>query len=176
MLAAALALGLNSIGIEDTPEAAAVSQKNAPDAKIVVGSDVELPFEDNHFDLVTALSFSDYFSDPEEGFEEIRRVLKFGGRACIFLPNSDFIGANNKYCKTRDTQPESALAFSLKVWKKMIEESGMKIVSVRTSTPQMGQQQSGFWKERLSRFLTLLMWRIMPLKWSCQFVCYCYKD
>jgi ubiquinone/menaquinone biosynthesis C-methylase UbiE len=176
MLIAALTLGLNSTGIEDTPEAAAVSQKVAPDAKIVVGSDVELPFEDNYFDLITALSFVDYFPDPGEGFEEIRRVLKLGGRTCILLPNADFVGAKHKYLKTRDALNETVMTFPLKVWKKMIEDSGMRIVTVHPSMPRLDRDQSQGWRASIARIIAYLLWRIMPLKWSYQFVCYCYKD
>jgi len=176
LLSAAVAMGLKSIGIEDTPEAAAISQKNVPEAIVVVGSEVELPFENNQFDLVTALDFLDYFPDPEEGLEEIHRVLKLGGRSCLLLPNSEFIG-NNKYFQSASALESPAVAFSLKVWKRMIETAGLKIVSVYPNLPQARKSpcQPNL-HIQLTRFFIRLFWRLLPLKWSYQFVCYCYKD
>ena len=47
------------------------------------GSADSLPWSDNRFDLVLALSVIFYLPNPAEGISEIARVLKPGGRAII---------------------------------------------------------------------------------------------
>lgn len=46
----------------------------------------KLPFADESFDLVTALDVVEHLDDDVAGLQEMRRVLKKGGRALIFVP------------------------------------------------------------------------------------------
>jgi ubiquinone/menaquinone biosynthesis C-methylase UbiE len=46
---------------------------------LVVGAGENLPYEDNSFDLVTAIGYIEYIPDPLATIREIRRVLKPGG-------------------------------------------------------------------------------------------------
>ena len=46
----------------------------------------ELPFENESFDLVTALDVIEHLDDDILGLKEIHRVLRKGGRALIFVP------------------------------------------------------------------------------------------
>lgn len=49
---------------------------------------VALPFEDDAFDTVLSLGVLEHVQDPDESLEEIRRVLKPGGRLYVYkLPN-----------------------------------------------------------------------------------------
>ena len=51
-------------------------------------ADVErLPFRDGHFDRVIATCVFHHLENPENGFKEIRRVLKNRGSISILLPN-----------------------------------------------------------------------------------------
>ncbi|MDQ6787087.1 MAG: class I SAM-dependent methyltransferase, partial [Acidobacteriota bacterium] len=45
-----------------------------------------LPFADESFDVVTALDVVEHLDDDIAGLEEMRRVLKAGGRTLIFVP------------------------------------------------------------------------------------------
>ncbi len=45
----------------------------------LVGMGHQLPFADRSFDLVMALGYIEYFEDPTQPMEEIRRVMKPGG-------------------------------------------------------------------------------------------------
>ncbi|MGC2236314.1 MAG: class I SAM-dependent methyltransferase [Pyrinomonadaceae bacterium] len=46
----------------------------------------KLPFEDESFDLVTALDVVEHLDDDVSGLEEMNRVLKSGGKTLIFVP------------------------------------------------------------------------------------------
>lgn len=46
----------------------------------------EMPFEDELFDIVTALDVVEHLDDDIAGLKEMNRVLKTGGRTLIFVP------------------------------------------------------------------------------------------
>ena len=46
----------------------------------------ELPFEDESFDIVTALDVVEHLDDDIAGLKEMHRVLKTGGKTLIFVP------------------------------------------------------------------------------------------
>jgi SAM-dependent methyltransferase len=46
----------------------------------------ELPFEDESFELVTALDVVEHLDDDVAGLKEMHRVLKKGGKSLIFVP------------------------------------------------------------------------------------------
>ena len=54
--------------------------------KVHKGLAEELPFEDETFDLVTALDVVEHLDDDVAGLKEMRRVLKTGGKTLIFVP------------------------------------------------------------------------------------------
>lgn len=49
--------------------------------------DPKFPFEDASFDVVTCVVSVDYLNKPLEVFEEIRRVLRPGGKAIMSMSN-----------------------------------------------------------------------------------------
>jgi SAM-dependent methyltransferase len=52
----------------------------------VVGSVYELPFQDGEFQTVLCLSVLEHLEDPKKAIQEMRRVLKPGGRILISVP------------------------------------------------------------------------------------------
>ncbi len=57
-----------------------------------LGRRKSLPFDDESFDLVTCLGSLEHFPDPAASAKEMKRVLKPGGEALIFVPNLFFLG------------------------------------------------------------------------------------
>ena len=77
-------------GIDISDESVAKARKvNAEllDTRVFVrqGSAVELPYADSTFDLVTAVETVYFWRDLPRCFEEVKRVLKPGGRFAILL-------------------------------------------------------------------------------------------
>lgn len=60
--------------------------------KFVLGDAHKLPFEDNSFDVITAMEVIEHISDPVKFITEIKRVLKPNGGAFITTPWRDFKG------------------------------------------------------------------------------------
>ena len=59
--------------------------------KVKSGSAEQLPYEDASFDLVTALDVVEHLDDDLAGLKEMRRVLRPGGRALVFVPTFMFL-------------------------------------------------------------------------------------
>jgi SAM-dependent methyltransferase len=55
------------------------------------GAAEHLPYEDGAFDLVTALDVVEHLDDDVAGLREMRRVLRPGGRALLFVPAFMFL-------------------------------------------------------------------------------------
>jgi SAM-dependent methyltransferase len=54
--------------------------------KVTHGEAERLPYADGSFDLVTALDVVEHLDDDASGLREMRRVLRPGGRALLFVP------------------------------------------------------------------------------------------
>lgn len=67
--------------------------------EIYEGNVMDLPFEDNSFDIVTAFETIYFWPDIEKSFGEVKRVLKPGG---MFLIGCESNGANNLAMKFFD--------------------------------------------------------------------------
>jgi len=59
--------------------------------RLVMAPIEQLPFDDNSFDLVTALDVMEHLDDDLAGFREIQRVLRPGGRALVLVPAYKFL-------------------------------------------------------------------------------------
>jgi SAM-dependent methyltransferase len=55
------------------------------------GAAEKLPYEDESFDLVTALDVVEHLDDDAAGLREMHRVLRPGGRALLFVPAFMFL-------------------------------------------------------------------------------------
>ena len=58
---------------------------------VKLGAAEELPYDDDTFDLVTALDVVEHLDDDLAGLREMRRVLRPGGRVLLFVPTFMFL-------------------------------------------------------------------------------------
>jgi SAM-dependent methyltransferase len=77
-------------GVDISEEALAFCRARGID-KVKLGAAEELPYEDQSFDLVTALDVVEHLDNDTAGLKEMRRVLKPGGRLVIFVPAFMFL-------------------------------------------------------------------------------------
>jgi SAM-dependent methyltransferase len=60
-------------------------------ARVRQGAAESLPYEDAQFDLVTGLDVVEHLDDDVVGLSEMRRILRPGGRALLFVPAFMFL-------------------------------------------------------------------------------------
>lgn len=77
-------------GVDVSPEALAFCRTRGLQS-VRQGEAEHLPYEDSSFDLVTGLDVVEHLDDDLAGLEEMRRVLRPGGRALIFVPAFMFL-------------------------------------------------------------------------------------
>ena len=71
-------------GVDVSDDALEFCRRKGLDAE--KGLAEELPFEDESFDVVTALDVVEHLDDDVAGLKEMHRVLKKGGKTLIFVP------------------------------------------------------------------------------------------
>lgn len=96
--------------------------------EIVQGSVEHIPFEDNKFDVITAVETIYFWPDLVQNFKEVKRVLKTDGKFVIinemFL--GDYFKERNKECIEKGNMKiKSAIEL-----KNIIEKSGFNILSM----------------------------------------------
>lgn len=62
---------------------------------VVTGSGYDLPFQDDSFDMVALFDVIEHISDDIRVLQEVRRVLKPGGRVFISVPAYQFLYSQN---------------------------------------------------------------------------------
>src|SRR6266436_6227 len=77
-------------GVDVSPEALAFCRERGLQ-NVRQGEAEHLPYADDSFDLVTALDVVEHLDDDAAGLREMRRVLRPGGRALLFVPASMFL-------------------------------------------------------------------------------------
>jgi SAM-dependent methyltransferase len=84
-------------------------------------SATELPFDSESFDLVTALDVIEHLDDDVQGLSEIRRVLKPGAPAVIFVPAFQSLWGPN------DVQSGHRRRYRLDQLRAAIENAGLRV-------------------------------------------------
>ena len=74
-------------GVDISEKGVEMARKNGIKAFKVDVDEERLPFDDNYFDLVTALEVIEHLFDPDHFLEEVYRVLKPNGVFVLSTPN-----------------------------------------------------------------------------------------
>jgi SAM-dependent methyltransferase len=77
-------------GIDISPQAVDFCRERGLDS-VKLGAAEHLPYEDDAFDLVTALDVVEHLDDDVAGLREMRRVLRRDGRLLVFVPAFMFL-------------------------------------------------------------------------------------
>lgn len=93
----AQAQGLHAIGIDFAVSGVEKGYSETRDAGWSVGDGEKLPFTSKSADYVTHIGSLEHYHHPEQGMQEIRRILKADGLACILLPNTFGLLGNIKH-------------------------------------------------------------------------------
>jgi len=77
-------------GVDVSADAVAFCRERGLE-NVRLGAAESLPFDDNGFDLVTALDVVEHMDDDVAGLREMHRVLRPGGRLLLFVPTFMFL-------------------------------------------------------------------------------------
>jgi SAM-dependent methyltransferase len=90
-------------------------------ARVKQGAAETLPYEDASFDLVTGLDVVEHLDDDLSGLREMRRVLRPGGRALLFVPAFMFLWG------VQDDISHHRRRYTLRELKQKVTEAGLSI-------------------------------------------------
>lgn len=85
------------------------------------GAAESLPFEDNSIDLVTGLDVVEHLDDDLGGLQEMRRVLRPGGHALVFVPAFMFLWG------VQDDISHHRRRYTLDQLKQVMRQAGLKV-------------------------------------------------
>ena len=80
-----------------------------------------LPYEDNSFDLVTGLDVVEHLDNDVAGLQEMRRVLRPGGRALLFVPAFMFLWG------VQDDISNHRRRYTLASLEKVVRQAGLEV-------------------------------------------------
>lgn len=107
-------------GVDVSEEALAFCRERGLD-KVQLGAGEKLPYEDGTFDLVTAFDVVEHMDDDLAGLREMRRVLRPGGRALLFVPAFMFLWG------LQDDVSNHRRRYRLPELQRVLEQAGFEI-------------------------------------------------
>ena len=125
---------LGTYGIDISTAALRRARDLSPLSGVVAGDGEALPFPARSFDYVTCIGSLEHFPHPMRGVQEMARVLKQGGTACVLVPNTYSLLGNIKYVWHTgdifdDGQPLQRYGTHT-AWQKLLEGSGLLVWKV----------------------------------------------
>jgi ubiquinone/menaquinone biosynthesis C-methylase UbiE len=169
-LLAAVERGAQPSGIDLSTKAIDICQQNMPEGEFHAGPGESLPFEDNHFDLITCLGSLEHFLDPVAAVKEMVRVSKDHAKFIILVPNSDFLTRRlGLYKGTYQTAAREEVR-TLEEWDNIFRSGGLQTIKRWKDLHMLswGWIALGGWKRaplRTIQALALIFW---PLHWQYQ--------
>jgi SAM-dependent methyltransferase len=126
---------LRLYGLDHSAFAVREARGRVPSAKLRVGDAMAQPYKDRSFDIVTCLGSLEHYPDPDRGVAEIRRVMKDGGKALIYVPNLFFLGYIFLTWRSGETpheagQNEYERFETRQGWEDLFARHGLKVTAV----------------------------------------------
>ena len=88
-------------GMDISEKSIKYAQKKYPNFRFKVSDAINLPFEDNYFDLITCLEVLEHIPEPKTAIQEMRRCLKIGGELVLLVPTESIFFRTIWYFWTR---------------------------------------------------------------------------
>jgi SAM-dependent methyltransferase len=107
-------------GVDVSAEALSFCQARGLE-NVKLGAAEALPYEDNSFDLVTGLDVVEHLDDDLAGLKEMRRVLRPGGRALLFVPAFMFLWG------VQDDISNHRRRYTLKDLRRVVRKAGFEV-------------------------------------------------
>ena len=167
-------------GLDISQGALVKAKQGLPCAKLCVADGEKIPFQDGAFDNVVSLGSIEHFLQPETGIKEIKRLLKPGGKAVLLLPNSFYLGDILNVLfrgKPKEQWQIQERLMDREEWRKMIEESGLKVDKIcgYNKYPELFQEGMLRLKSVKKYIKAYFMKYLCPFNLSWQFVYVCRK-
>jgi SAM-dependent methyltransferase len=175
--------GLRAMGTDFAIEGIRIGMKESPASAWFTADGECLPVQDHTVDYVTHIGSLEHYNDPCRGAQEICRVLKPGGKACILLPNAFGLFGNIHYAMRHgdifdDGQPLQRYG-TRKAWERILESAGLRVCAVvgydSAFRPRTAEDWSWWLKHprKIARYLVSL---ILPVNLSNHLVYLCTYD
>ena len=125
--------GAQVYGIDISEESVAKAKKvnaNVLDKQVFIrqGSAEKLPYEDEKFDLVTAVETVYFWPNLPDCLQEVRRVLKSGGKFAILV---EVVDSDSKWTNI----VEGMTAYSPEDLKKLLDDAGFNQTEIHRKKP-----------------------------------------
>lgn len=88
---------------------------------VKVGAIEDLDYDDQSFDIITALDVLEHLDDDASALQEMRRVLRDGGRLVLFVPTFMFLWG------VQDDVSHHRRRYRLPALRRLLEENGFEI-------------------------------------------------
>ena len=107
-------------GVDISPQAVEFCRERGLDS-VRLGAAEQLPYENDSFELVTALDVIEHLDDDVAGLREMRRVLRHDGRVLLFVPAFMFLWG------VQDDVSNHRRRYTLPSLVKAVEEAGFAV-------------------------------------------------
>ena len=173
---------VNAIGIDISIKAIEKAKPAMDEPKLVLSDGEKLPFEIESFDYATNIGSLEHFLNPDQGVQEISRVLRDNGKAAIFLPNSYYLGDILTTVLLHGDNPSHNQVvdrFAAKnEWLKLLENNGLIVRKVFRYNYLFPRTKND-WKylrNRPKKILGILISPFIPINLSYSFLYICEKN
>lgn len=110
-------------GIDISDSAIAICKKNGT-KNVIVADCIKTRFEDNAFDIITAVDILEHVKNEKAALNEWKRILKKNGRLIIFVPAFNFLWSqHDEICHHYRRYSQSSLINTLKKGNFTVERS-----------------------------------------------------